>query len=120
MVAAFHIMVPIPAHLSDQTDRSLFEIDFFWEEAAIAAEYDSDAEHKKTQQQLRDTVKRNVMPALGYTSFAFTTAQVNDPHEMDKSVQRLRVMLKHKPRAKGPANYHQRQQQLRRELGLPA
>ncbi len=111
--------IPIPDHLKNQTDRSHFEVDFFWEKEHVAAEYDSDAVHQGKEKRCSDAIKSNVLPALGYSPFAFTRPQVNNPYEMDKTVERLRILLRVKARKRLPLDYQQKKMSLRHELGLP-
>ena len=110
--------IEIPERLRNQTDRAWFEIDFLWEKARVAAEYDSDLIHATSTHLTTDAIKRNVLFNMGYWPFTFTRLQVNSSKQMDQAAEQLRVLLKVKCRKK-PKNYEMLKAQLRRELGLP-
>lgn len=108
--------IDIPEKFCRLTDRSYFVADFFWPGKPIAGEYDSDVAHSGDEPHITDAIKRNVLPAMGYTPFSFTRLQVNQQREMNKSCENLRFLLGIKSYETIPIDYEQRKSHLRQEL----
>lgn len=113
----FRVMVP--PELRVLTQRRDFYVDFFWEEAGVAGEYDSDAFHLESRERFMDQTKRTALESMGYVTFGITNLQVSSLVSMDATAEELRKRLEARKYSRFPANYEEKKRWLRGELGLP-
>ena len=59
--------IPLNAAEQKALNRSYFFCDLYWEQAKLAIEYDSDAEHSGSERIASDAARRNALLSLGIT-----------------------------------------------------
>lgn len=109
--------IDIPQRFCWPGQRKFFVADLYWPEAKVAVEYDSDIEHAHKLGIYRDSLKRNTLLDMGYTTLCVTSVQLNSPAELAHVADTLRRCLGRR-KTSLPANFDALQAQLRRELGL--
>lgn len=88
---------------------------FFWKDAGLALEYDSDAVHGNDLAAVHDEQKRSVYAALGITSLSLTREVLMDPAACDEFMDVVRKHLGMDPELP-LAGVRRKRAQLRRDL----
>ena len=107
--------IPLNAAEQKALNRSYFLCDLYWEQAKLAIEYDSDAEHSGSERIASDAARRNALLRLGITVITAGNRTFRDRSEFKRvgaTVARL-LGTRIRPRSE---HYDRRQIELRKRL----
>ena len=107
--------IPLNAAEQKALNRSYFLCDLYWEQAKLAIEYDSDAEHSGSERIASDAARRNALLRLGITVITVGNQTFRDRSEFKRvgaTVARL-LGTRIRPRSE---HYDRRQIELRKRL----
>ena len=107
--------IPLNAAEQKALNRSYFLCDLYWEQAKLAIEYDSDAEHSGSERIASDAARRNALLRLGITVITVGNQTFRDRSEFKRvgaTVARL-LGMRIRPRSE---HYDRQQIELRKRL----
>lgn len=107
--------IPLNAAEQKALNRSYFLCDLYWEQAKLAIEYDSDAEHSGSERIASDAARRNALLRLGITVITVGNQTFRDRSEFKRVGATVARLLGTRIRPRGE-HYDRRQIELRKRL----
>ena len=107
--------IPLNAAEQKALNRSYFLCDLYWEQAKLAIEYDSDAEHSGSERIASDAARRNALLRLGITVITVGNQTFRDRSEFKRVGATVARLLRTRIRPRSE-HYDRRQIELRERL----
>jgi very-short-patch-repair endonuclease len=109
--------INLPNKVKERSYSSFYVCDLYWEDDALAIEYDSNFAHAGINKTVKDAMRRSILTGIGISVLSVTWAQVLDREALDKIARIVARGTGKRLRCSDPS-FRQRQQHLR-SLILP-
>lgn len=76
--------IDLPSNARKQAHSSFYVCDLYWENEALAIEYDSDFAHAGINKTVQDALRRSILTGVGISVLSVTWAQVLDADALNK------------------------------------